>query len=45
MADSYSIVVTIGGAVGRRCANNINPQRAALGEYLVSFPENINTWF
>jgi hypothetical protein len=45
MADTYSIAVTVGGAVGRRSANNINPTRPVTGEYQVSFPENINNWY
>lgn len=45
MANNYSIVVTVGGATGRTSDNNIQTsQQAAAGEYLVRFPEDINSW-
>ena len=42
--NSYSVVVTVNGQVGRRSNNGIDPDKAGTGEYDVTFPEPIRDW-
>jgi hypothetical protein len=45
MRDTYSIVVTVNGQVGRETTgSNIKPARLNAGVYTVTFPEPIGGW-
>ena len=41
--DGYSIVVSQGGAPARG-SNGVTSSRQATGEYLVTFPQNVDIW-
>ncbi|MGY1732942.1 LysM peptidoglycan-binding domain-containing protein [Geodermatophilus sp. SYSU D01045] len=41
---SYAIVVNVSGGSARRSDPGIDPDRVAVGEYDVTFPEDISAW-